>query len=244
MRAMNWLAVATVGAGLITACKDSIKPDENENQAPVASFSHTCPALRCDFQDSSTDKDGEIVSWNWNFGSAGSAQRNPFYKYSTPGSYPVSLTVTDNQGVSSTTTKNVDPKAPAVTSLTCVDGSVPGGFVACTLKLQQEAGFKVVLTSSSCEAHGNIFRTTAPVGGAGTLTDDGCYEGHGKELVFSGPFAAGTEIGAEVVAPLLALRPRLQVSGEYPVWTLTYEDGGDADFNDLQLTLTALPTGN
>jgi len=40
------------------------------------------------------------------------------------------------------------------------------------------------------------------------------------------------------------LPPRLKVSGEYPVWTLTYEDGGDSDFNDLHMTLTALPTGN
>ena len=241
MRAMIWLAVATLGAGLVTACKDEPTKQQEENQAPVAGFSSACSALRCDFQDSSSD-DGEIVSWNWNFGSAGSAQKNPFYVYSAAGTYPVTLTVTDSKGMTSSTTKNVNPKAPIVTSLSCVDGSAPGGFVACTLKLEQEAGFKVVLNSSSCEAHGNIFRTTAPVGG--TLTDDGCYESAGKQIIFSGPFAAGTEIGAEVVAPLLANAPRLQVTGEYPVWTLTYEDGGDNDFNDLQMTLTALPTGN
>ena len=241
MRAMIWLAVATFGAGLVTACKDEPTKQQEENQAPVAGFSSTCSALRCDFQDSSSD-DGEIVSWNWNFGSAGSAQKNPFYLYSAAGSYPVTLTVTDNKGMTSSSTKNVNPKAPIVTSLSCVDASAPGGFVACTLKLEQEAGFQVVLTGSSCEAHGNIFRTTGPV--AGTLTEDGCYEAAGKQIVFAGPFAAGTEIAAEVVAPRLANAPRLQVSGEYPVWTLTFEDGADDDFNDLQLTLTALPTGN
>jgi len=47
-----------------------------------------------------------------------------------------------------------------------------------------------------------------------------------------------------VVAPLLANPPRLRVDGAYPVWTLTYEDGADNDFNDMNLTLTALPTGN
>lgn len=239
MRAMIWLAAATIGAGLVTACKDGVKPDEN--QAPVADFSSACSALRCDFHDESTDDDG-VVSWTWNFGAAGSAQRHPFYTYSQPGSYSVSLTVKDAEGVSNTKTKTVDAKAPVVSSLSCVDGSAPGGFVACTLKLEQEAGFKVVLDGSSCEAHGNIFRTTAPI--SGTLTDDGCYEQNGKQLVFNGPFAAGTEIGAEVVAPRLANPPRLRVDGEYPTWTLTYEDGADADFNDLQLTLTALPTGN
>lgn len=238
MRATIWLAVATVGAGLVTACKDANKPVD-ENLAPVADFAAQCPALRCDFEDASTD-DGDIVSWNWNFGTEGSAQANPFYTYSAPGNYSVSLTVTDDQGVTSVTAKNVNPKAPVVTSLSCVDPSAPGGFVTCTLKLEQEAGFKVVLNSSSCEAHGNIFRTTSPIGG--TLTDDGCYERSGKQLVFAGPFQAGTEIGAEIVAPLLAQGPRLLVDGAYPVWTLTYEDGYDTDFNDMRLTLTALPT--
>ncbi len=240
MRAMIWLAGAVLGAGLVTACKDATPPN-NENQAPVADFSFTCPALRCDFQDLSSD-DGEIVSRVWNFGAAGSSARNPFHTYAAAGNYPVSLTVTDDKGVSSVATKSVNPKAPVVTSLVCADGSAPGGFVACTLKLQQEAGFKVVLNSSSCQAHGNVFRTTIPVGG--TLTDDGCYEPSGTQLVFAGPFPAGTDIAAEMVAPLLASPPRLQVTGAYPEWTLTYEDGGDADFNDMILTLTALPTGN
>ena len=239
MRAMIWLAVAA-GAGLVTACKDGQRPVE-ESAPPSADFSFQCSALRCDFHDASTD-DGDIVSWNWNFGAAGSAQRNPFYIYSTAGSHSVSLTVTDDTGMTSSTTKSVNPKAPVVSSLSCVDGSVPGGFVACTLRLEEESGFKVVLNSSSCEAHSNMFRITAPLGA--TLTEDGCYEASGEQLVFDGPFAAGTEIGAEVVAPLLANPPRLRVDGAYPVWTLTYEDGADADFNDLQLTLTALPTGN
>src|SRR4029079_14356086 len=162
-------------------------------------------ALRCDFQDASSDADGSIVSWNWSFGTAGSGEKKTFYVYSPSGPHPVALTVTYDQGVTSTVTKNVNPKAPIVTSLSCVDGSAPGGFVACTLKLEQEARFKVVLNSSSCEAHGNIFRTTAPVGG--TLTDDGCYESAGKQIIFSGPFAAGAGIGAQAGAPLSGKSP-------------------------------------
>jgi PKD repeat protein len=240
---MIWLAAATFGAGLVTACKDEPTKPTIENKAPAANFSAACSALRCDFQDASTDEDGSVVAWNWNFGNgAGSPLKNPFNVYAEAGTYPVQLTVTDDKGVSKTTTKDVNPKNPVTSSLSCVDGSVRGGFVTCTLKLEQEAGFKVVLNSSSCQAHGNIFRTTAPV--SGTLTDDGCFEQAGKQLVFAGPFAAGTEIGAEVVAPLLANPPRLKVSGAYPVWTLTYEDGYDNDYDDLQLTLTALPTGN
>jgi hypothetical protein len=240
MRAI-WLAVAVVGAGLVTACKDSQKPNENENAAPTASFTSTCSALRCDFEDASTD-DGEIVSWNWNFGAEGSGQRNPIYNYPSAGSYPVSLTVTDDQGVSSSISRTVNPKAPAVTTLSCVDANAPGGFVACTLKLEAEAGLQVVLNSSSCEAHGNTFRVIAP--SVATLTTDGCYEQAGKTIELQGPFASGTEVNAQVVGPLLQNPPRLKVDGDYPVWHLTYEDGVDADFNDLDITLTAIPTGH
>src|ERR1700694_3431333 len=173
MRAMIWLAAVVGGAGLVTACKDQGPLD---NAAPAAYFSFKCSALRCDFHDASTDDVG-VKSWTWSFGAQGSNERNPVYTYAAEGNYPVSLTVTDGGGKTSTTTKTVDPKAPVVTTLSCVDGTAPGGFVACTLKLEAEAGFKVVLNSSSCDAHGNIFRITAPV--VGTLTDDGCYQALG-----------------------------------------------------------------
>jgi hypothetical protein len=238
MRAI-WLAVAFAGAGLVTACKDSQKP--NENLAPNADFTVSCPALQCNFHDASTD-DGQIVSWTWTFGTEGSSQRNPIYNYPTAGSYDVSLKVTDDEGVSSSITKPVNPKAPAVTTLSCANPDEQGGFIACTLKLEAEAGFKVVLNSSSCDAHGNVFRVIAPL--EATLTNDGCYEQAGKTINLTGPFAAGTEINAEVVGPMLQNPPSLTVEGEYPTWHLTYEDGFDSDFNDLDLTLTALPTGH
>ena len=239
MRAMIWLAAAVAGAGLVTACKDSQKP--NENLAPNANFTFACPALRCDFQDASAD-DGTIVKWNWSFGTEGSTQRNPIYNYPSAGAYEVSLTVTDDEGASNSVTKTVDPKAPAVTTLSCANPNEPGGFVACTLNLEAEANFTVKLNSSSCQAHGNVFRVIMPV--QATLTDDGCYEEAGKTINLTGPFAKGTKINAEVVGPLLQNAPKLIVDGDYPTWHLTYEDGFDTDFNDLDITLTALPTGN
>lgn len=239
---MRWLAVALIGAGLVTACKDSKGPDNTggpDNLAPNAKFSSACAALRCDFQDSSSDDVG-ISSWSWSFGDAAqSAEASPVHHYGSAGSYTVSLTVTDGEGETSTQSKQVLATNPLVTSLTCVDATAPGGFVQCTLRLEEEAGFEVVLNSTSCTAHGNVFRVTAPV--QGTLTSDGCYEVDGKTLPFAGPFPAGTEISAEVEAPLLQDPPRLRVSGEYPVWTLTFEDGEDEDFNDLIMTLRALP---
>jgi PKD repeat protein len=239
MRAI-WLAVAVAGAGLVTACKNS--PTGTGNQAPTAGFTSVCAALRCDFTDASSD-DAGIASWSWGFGDNNTASvQSPIHSYVAAGSYSVDLTVTDADGETSTVSKQVVTTLPAVTSLSCVDASAPGGFVACTLRLEQEAGFKVVLNSSSCDAHGNLFRVTSPV--TQTLTEDGCYDQIGKQIVFAAAFPAGTEISAEVVAPRLANAPQLRVSGSYPEWTLTFEDGVDQDFNDLVMTLTALPTGH
>jgi hypothetical protein len=229
MSTKRWLAVGLVGAGLVTACKDEGPGPGNE--APNARFSSQCAALRCDFTDTSTDDVG-VASWSWTFGDDGlSDDKDPVHNYTTAGPY------------SSTFSRQVVATNPAVTSLSCVDGSEPGTYVACTLTLEQEAGFRVVLTSISCDAHGNTFRIMAPV--QQTLTTDGCYEQVGKQLTSAGAFPAGTEINAEVSAPMLANPPQLRVSGSYEEgWTLTYEDGVDQDFNDLVMTLTALPTGN
>ena len=242
MSTKRWLAVGLVIAGLVTACDDGPGRVDPDNEAPTAQFSSQCAALRCDFTDNSTD-DSRVASWSWSFGDNGSSDdENPVHNYLTANSYTVTLMVTDDEGETSTTTRQVLATNPAVTSLSCVDASAPGGLVACTLTLEQEAGFKVVLNSTDCEAHGNLFRITAPV--TGTLTSDGCYDQPGKQLVFAAAFPAGTEINAEVVAPLLQNPPKLRVTGSYPEWLLEYEDGVDQDFNDLVMTLTALPTGN
>ncbi len=244
MSTMRWLAVAVMGAGLATACKDSASPPDQSggpgNLAPNAKFSFECAALRCDFRVASTD-DVKVASWGWTFGDAAEAtEASPVHTYASAGEYTVSLKVTDEEGETSTQSKTLQATAPVVTSLTCANASRPGEFVACTIDLTADvSGFEVVLNSTSCTAHGNIFRITSPV--PATLTTDGCYERDGKTLPVTGPFTAGTKISAEVEAPLLQSAPQLRVAGQYPEWTLTFEDGEDADFNDLVMTLRALP---
>jgi PKD repeat protein len=229
---------AVVAAVLFSlACSNA-----SDNSTPVAKFSSVCAALRCDFTDQSTD-DVSVTTWDWSFGDGASAtEQNTFHLYASAGTYTVSLTAHDGDGHTDVTSKQVTTTPPVVGVLNCVDGSAPGGFVACSLRLEAEAGFKVVLDRTACGAHGNTFRITAPV--VDTLTTDGCYETFGKQITVPGPFPALTEISAEIIAPRLTNPPRLIVSGSYPEWTLTYEDGEDEDFNDMTMTLTALPTGN
>jgi PKD repeat protein len=246
MRPTEWrsLGVILAVAAFAAACGDDSpggsEPTPDENAAPSADFTASCVYMQCDFTDASVDTDGSVVAWSWNFGDGQtSTEASPVHVYAEPGNYSVRLEVTDDSSATDARTRDATANEQVTTSLTCEDATSPGGFVACKLLLEEPSGFRVVLNSSSCEAHGNVFRITEPV--ADTLVVDGCYEEAGQEIEFAGPFPAGTEIAAEVIAPLLSNPPALRVSGAYPEWTLSYEDGVDTDFDDLIMTVTALP---
>src|SRR6266852_2287647 len=104
------------------------------NDPPASSFTFACSNHTCTFDGSaSTDSDGTIAGYAWNFGdgSAGSAQ-TASHVYAAPGSYSVTLTVTDNAGGTGVQSKTVSvintPPSASFTfscaNLTCnFDGS-------------------------------------------------------------------------------------------------------------------------
>src|SRR5207247_11042278 len=69
------------------------------NQPPTAPFTALFRALTCSFTDQSSDPDGTIATWRWDFGdgSAVGTTRHPSHTYSAGGSYTVTLTVPDNR---------------------------------------------------------------------------------------------------------------------------------------------------
>lgn len=87
------------------------------NLPPSADFNYSDNLLNVTFTDNSTDPDGTIVIWDWEFGDGnGSAEQNTSHTYAASGTYAVTLTVTDNEGA----TNNV------VKSVTVSDGSSTG----------------------------------------------------------------------------------------------------------------------
>ena len=67
------------------------------NIDPVAGFTFSCTDLDCGFTDTSSDSDGTIVGWAWDFGDGNSSTgQHPAHTYTFAGDYTVSLTVTDN----------------------------------------------------------------------------------------------------------------------------------------------------
>jgi PKD repeat protein len=90
-----------------------LRVDAPENEAPQADFAVDCTLLVCSFQDRSEDPDGEVEYWDWDFGDGdGTSARNPSHTYDEPGSYTVTLEVTDDDGAKDQVTREVTVSVP------------------------------------------------------------------------------------------------------------------------------------
>ena len=86
-----------------------------ENRPPVAAFSwlpsHPWATEKVAFKDESHDPDGEIVSWEWDFGDGtGSNERSPTHRYAYPGTYTVTLRVRDESGIAAEASATIEVK--------------------------------------------------------------------------------------------------------------------------------------
>ena len=79
------LVVSYVGAG------------EPQNSPPVADFGSAASGLSVDFMDLSSDSDGTVTAWTWDFGDDSTSDlEGPEHTYAASNNYTVSLTVTDD----------------------------------------------------------------------------------------------------------------------------------------------------
>jgi serine protease len=65
MRRFRRLTLALGIAGLSTACKEDANAPSNS--PPTANFSASCTDLTCRFIDLSSDGDGTVVGFDWDF---------------------------------------------------------------------------------------------------------------------------------------------------------------------------------
>jgi PKD repeat protein len=100
------------------------------NVAPSAAFTSTCAGISCTFDGTgSSDSDGSITSYDWSFGNGDEAGNpTPQEDFAATGTYDVTLTVTDDGGLSSSVTHqvsvvkpNVPPTAAFTTTCTYLD---------------------------------------------------------------------------------------------------------------------------
>ncbi len=89
------------------------------NTPPTASFTASCTDLDCTVDGSASgDPDGTISGYAWAFGD-GSTGSGPTasHVFATAGTYPIVLTVTDDDGATATSTRSVTVTAPATGAL-------------------------------------------------------------------------------------------------------------------------------
>ena len=100
-----------------------------DNSPPNAAFTPTCTGATCRFSDGSSDSDGTVVGWRWNFGDGSSStDRNPSHAYGAGGEYTVTLTVTDNVGSQGSASKRLAAGPPANLPPTATFSSTCTGF--------------------------------------------------------------------------------------------------------------------
>lgn len=84
----------------------------DNNIRPVADFTWAPEKVVAgepvQFTDRSTDEDGEVVAWEWKFGTTTSDKQNPEFTFAAQGATEVSLTVTDNKKGRNTKTVTID----------------------------------------------------------------------------------------------------------------------------------------
>jgi PKD repeat protein len=229
------------------------------NTPPTAAFTFTCDGARvCTFNSStSTDVDGTIATYAWNFGEPASgtantsAEANPTHTYAAvtqATGFIVTLTVTDDDGAASVAaTQTVTIQPP--TSVVC---SGVGPTADCTLDITEKATVTITLTSNNCELGGSRFDIISPI--AQNIFFNGCLESQeGTVDVLNGPnldksFNAGTPIltrfrqGTAGAGDPVPGPPQITLDGTFPNWTMRIDDGGAPALprnDDIVLTITA-----
>lgn len=170
------------------------KPLSQPNVPPTASFAADCTDLTCSLDASaSTDPDGTIVSYSWDFGDGQTATgATASHLYGEAGSYTITLTVTDSDGASVSTERQVEATAPGYVvtyrasstqngNLTSASVTVPAGvetgdtlllFVtaAANTTITTPAGWTLrgTVADPSPDTRSWFFQRTATAGLAGT----------------------------------------------------------------------------
>jgi len=116
------------GAGLIQVSDSLVGIGEPVNQSPVASFTANCDdMLLCTFTSQSADQDGYISSSSWNFGDGSpvvsTALSSVDHQFESSGDYAVTLTVTDDDSATSSTSN-------LITLVGAIPTEVPSGIIA------------------------------------------------------------------------------------------------------------------
>lgn len=135
-----------------------------KNVSPVAGFTFVLnPDGEVVFTDTSTDSDGSVISWSWDFGDGNSSTvQNPFHTYSANGDYVVTLAVSDDGSPTKTSNTNQTVMVSSVSANTAPVASF--NYVLNT-------GGEVVFTDTSTDPDSSITLWSWDFGDGNVSTD-------------------------------------------------------------------------
>jgi len=175
-----------------------VDPRPAQNHAPVAGFNWNCQDLTCNFADNSRDDEGyeTITARRWDFGDGTILEGNVLtlsHTYDTPGDRTVTLTVTDNGGLSDDSSERVNPRSPAAHSLSIREQ--PSSSVTIGDEFNRQPEIELRLGDGRLEQGGVTVTATiasggGTLGGTTTATTDGDGRAQFENLSISG--ATGT----------------------------------------------------
>lgn len=209
------------------------------NQAPTADFTFSCSGLTCTFTSTSGDPDGTIAAYGWAFGDGtSSTAQNPSHTYTAGGTYPVTLTVTDDKGATGTTSTSVTVTAPnqsptanftfSCSGLTCSftsTSSDPDGTVAAYNWTFGDGGTSTAQNPSHTYGAGGTYTVEL------TVTDNrGATASASKSVTVSQPNRAPTVNAGSDETVLLGVLYTLNASFSDPdngpwSYTISWGDG-------------------
>jgi subtilisin family serine protease len=182
------------------------------NQAPTASITSADSVRNFELAtfdaSASTDADGSIASYAWDFGDGTTATgAAPQHAYDWPGTYTVKLTVTDDDGAAATTTRAIavrDEPAPGQQRVAAAKDSVKCSSSAWSLTVSKAGtsapsriavtwadGSRALVPLSSSTQNTATYRTTEHLQSAlSTAKADLPVAWSGRFELASGPFCA------------------------------------------------------
>lgn len=129
----NYAAPGNYNVTLIAASNHSCLDDTTQQievyALPIADFDFTTICENeppTQFTDLSQSSSGNITTWNWDFGSGNSTNQNPNFTFSSYGTFPVELAITNSVGCVDSIIKNiiVNPKPTAEFDADTTNGCV------------------------------------------------------------------------------------------------------------------------
>ena len=196
------------------------------------------------FADNSSDPEGSVVAWSWDFGDgSGSSERNPQHRYLLPGDYDVTLIVQDNLGAQNSTTQllavaNALPLLEFGISQGVRDGAywVVPADVEITLDGSDSSDPEGLPLEFAWEVDGDTYSTadiTVTFGAGSHAVSLAITDAHGATV-------SGNWTLLAVVQPLLALYPQTvdALTGEMTSFSATALQGNMATWEwDGNLTV-------